>query len=78
MRAKTETKPLITCDYKHYRPGDPEFEAIASKITPINKIRSGFFDVRTLPFIEYKKNRHGIRKENVNDLFRGANKGGYQ
>lgn len=63
---------LITIDYNHYRPGDPEFEAIASKITPIAKIRSEFYNVRTLPLPEYKKNRYGIRKENVNDLYAGS------
>jgi hypothetical protein len=71
MRTKPETKSLITFDYKHYRPGDPEFEAIASKITPIREIRSEFFVIHTLPYREYRRDRRGSRNESLNDLYTG-------
>ena len=37
MKLKTK---IVSVDCKSYRPGDPEFDALASLVTPLHKIRS--------------------------------------
>jgi hypothetical protein len=67
MKLKTK---IVSVDCKSYRPGDPEFEALASLVTPLHKIRSESSAKQTLYHEENSK--YGWkRNESVNDLYAG-------
>lgn len=72
MRIKTKAKVLESVDCKCYRPGDPEFEAIVSQVTPLHKIRSDFSYQRTLYPLDERSEYSWKRNESVNDLFAGV------
>jgi hypothetical protein len=42
MKLKKEANSPESVGCKCYRPGDPEFEVLASLVTPLHKIRSEF------------------------------------
>lgn len=54
-------------EVKVYRPGDPEFDAIAKQIRPIERVRSGTSHQTTYIDAEPESVR-GLRKESVNKL----------
>ena len=65
-KANLQERESVGC--KCYRPGDPEFETLASLVTPLHKIRSEFSGKQTLSYEE--KSDYGWRRnESVNDLF---------
>ena len=72
MKIKSNAKFLESIDCKWYRPGDPEFEAIVSQVTPLHKIRSELSCQRTLYPLEERSEYGWRRNESVNDLFSGA------
>lgn len=55
-------------DVKVYRPGDPEFDAIAATITPLHKIRKGVSVESTYISAETTDDNVLRRKESVNEL----------
>lgn len=65
---KIKNMPLELVDCKCYRPGDPEFEIVASQVTPLHKIRSELSCKQTL-FHEEKSYYGWRRNESVNDLY---------
>ena len=71
MKIKTNEKSLESVGCKCYRPGDPEFEVLASLVTPLHKIRSELSCKQTL-YMEEKPNYGWKRNESVNDLYVGA------
>ena len=71
MKLKNKANSLESVGCKCYQPGDPEFEAIASQVTPLHKIRSEFCGKQTL-YQEEKPDYHWRRKESVNDLYAGG------
>jgi hypothetical protein len=71
MMLKTKANSLESVGCKCYRPGDPEFEAIASLVTPLHKIRSEFCGKQTL-YQEEKPDYSWRRNESVNDLYAGG------
>ena len=71
MMLKTKANSLESVGCKCYRPGDPEFEALASLVTPLHKIRSEFSSKHTLCYEE--KPDYGLRRnESVNELYTGS------
>lgn len=68
MKLKTKKVPLETVGCKCYRPGDPEFEIVASQVTPLHMIRSEFSGTQTL-FHEEKPDYGWKRNESVNELY---------
>ena len=70
MKLKTEAKLPESVGCRCYRPGDPEFETMASQVTPLHKIRSEFSGKQTL-YHEEKPDYGWRRNESVNDLFAG-------
>ncbi len=68
MKLKTQNVPLESVGCKCYRPGDPEFEVVASKVTPLHMIRSELSWKQTL-FHEEKSDYGWRRNESVNDLY---------
>lgn len=71
MKVKTKAKSLESVGCKCYRPGDPGFEAVASLVTPLHKIRSAFrgilpLDLDDKPICSWKRN------ESTNDLYSGT------
>jgi hypothetical protein len=71
MKVKTSSNSLESVGCRRYRPGDPEFESIASLVTPLHKIRSEFSGAQTL-YHEEKSNYSWRRNESVNDLYAGV------
>jgi hypothetical protein len=71
MNLKTKAKSLESFGCKCYRPGDPEFDAIARLVTPLHKIRSEFSGKRTLHPSDEKSDYGWRRNESVNDLYAG-------
>ena len=71
MRPKPQvTSPeIVGC--KCYRPGDPDFEFIASLVTPLNKIRSELSHTHTFIIQDRAPDFHSRRNESVNDLYTG-------
>ena len=69
QKIKTKSPESVGC--KCYRPGDPEFEALASLVTPLHKIRSEFSGKQTL-YMEEKPEYSWRRNESVNDLYAGV------
>jgi hypothetical protein len=68
MKPKTKINALESAGCKCYRPGDPEFEIVASLVTPLHKIRSEFSGKLTL----YHEDKHDYgwrRNESINDLY---------
>jgi hypothetical protein len=71
MKLKTKEKSFESVGCKCFRPGDPEFEALANLVTPLHKIRSEFSGKMTVFNVD--KHRYGWkRNESVNDLYAGA------
>jgi hypothetical protein len=70
MKLKTKVNSLNSVGCKCYRPGDPEFETVASLVTPLHKIRSEFCGSQTL-YHEEKASYGWKRNESVNDLYVG-------
>lgn len=69
LKTKANLQESVGC--KCYRPGDPEFETLASLVTPLHKIRSEFSGKQTLSYEE--KTDYGWRRnESVNDLYAGV------
>jgi hypothetical protein len=68
-KTKLKSQELVGC--KCYRPGDPEFDTIASLITPLHKIRSEVSNHRILYPLDEKSDFRWRRNESVNDLFSG-------
>ena len=68
MMLKNKAKSSESFNCKCYRPGDPEFEALANQITPLHKIRSETSYKLTL-YHEEKFDYGWRRNENVNDLY---------
>jgi hypothetical protein len=71
MKLKTKAKSLESVGCKCYRPGDPEFETLASLVTPLHKIRSEFSGTQTL-YHEEKADYGWKRNESLNDLYAGV------
>jgi hypothetical protein len=71
MKLKSKVNLLNSVGCKCYRPGDPEFETLASLVTPLHKIRSEFSGTQTL-YHEEKANYGWKRNESVNDLYAGV------
>jgi hypothetical protein len=71
MKLKTKENSLESVNCKCYRPGDPEFEALASLVTPLYKIRSELIGKQTL-YHEEMSNYGWSRNESVNDLYSGS------
>ena len=71
MKPKTKENSLESVGCKCYRPGDPEFEALASQVTPLHKIRSEFSSTQTLYHAE-KPDYGWKRNERVNVLYAGV------
>ncbi len=46
LKTKASSPESVGC--KCYHSGDPEFEALASQVTPLHKIRSEFSNKQTL------------------------------
>jgi hypothetical protein len=67
MELKTKAKLLESVGCRCYRPGDPEFEAKASLVTPLHKIRSDFSNKLTL--YQEKSSYNWRRNESVNVLY---------
>ena len=67
MKQKTIAKSLESVGCKCYRPGDDEFETIASQITPLHKIRTELSNKLTL--YQDKTNYSFRRNESVNELY---------
>jgi hypothetical protein len=70
MKIKAKANSLESVGCVSYRPGDPEFETIASLVTPLHKIRSEFSGKQTL-YQEEKPDYCWRRNESVNDLYAG-------
>jgi hypothetical protein len=70
MKLKSKAKSLEEVGCKCYRPGDPEFETLASQVTPLHKIRSELCGKQTL-YHEEKPVYVWKRHESVNDLYAG-------
>ena len=68
MKIKTSVDS-VGC--KCYRPGDPEFENLASLVTPLHKIRTEASGKQTL-YHEEKSQYGWKRNESVNDLYTGG------
>ena len=68
MKLKTKEYSPESVGCKCYRPGDPEFEAIAIQVTPLHKIRSEFSSAQTLYHVE-KPDYGWKRHETVNVLY---------
>ena len=68
MKLKTKEYSLESVNCKCYRPGDPDFEALASLVTPLYKIRAEFSRKRTLCH-EEKPDFGWRRNESVNVLY---------
>ena len=71
MKLKNKVNALESVGCKCYHPGDPEFEAIASIVTPLHKIRSELIGKQTI-YQEEKPDYHWRRNESVNDLYAGV------
>ena len=71
MKLKTRENSLESAGCKCYRPGDPEFETLASLVTPLHKIRSEYSSKQTL-YYEEKLVYSWKRNENINDLYAGT------
>jgi hypothetical protein len=71
MKLKTKENSLESVGCKCYRPGDPDFEALASLVTPLHKIRSEFSGKHTL-YHEEKPDYGWRRNESINDLYAGG------
>jgi len=71
MKLKTKEKSLESANCRCYRPGDPEFETLASLVTPLHKIRSELSGRQTL-YHEEKSSYGWRRNESVNDLYAGV------
>ena len=67
MKLKAKHIPLESVGCKCYRPGDPEFEALARQVTPLHKIRSEYFGTMTL-YPEAKRVYGWKRNESINVL----------
>lgn len=68
MKLKTKANLLESIGCKCYCPGDPEFEALASLVTPLHKIRSESSGKQTL-YHEEKPDYGWRRNESINDLY---------
>jgi hypothetical protein len=71
MKLKSKANSLEVVGCICYRPGDPEFETLASQVTPLHKIRSEFSGKQTL-YHEEKPVYGWKRHESINDLFAGV------
>jgi hypothetical protein len=71
MKLKAKANSLESVGCRCYRPGDPEFEAIASLVTPLHRIRSELIGKQTL-YQEEKSDYSWRRNESVNDLYAGG------
>jgi hypothetical protein len=69
LKTKANTQESVGC--KCYRPGDPEFEALANLVTPLHKIRSEFSGKLTI-YREEKSKYNWKRNESANDLYAGG------
>ena len=72
MRLKANVKRPEQFGCKCYHPGDPEFEALASLVTPLHKIRAKLIDIYNMPFVPYEERErsyHGRRNESVDVLY---------
>jgi hypothetical protein len=67
MKLKTNVNSVVC---KCYRPGDPEFETLASQVTPLHKIRTELCCKQTL-YHEEKASYGWKRNESVNALYTG-------
>jgi hypothetical protein len=70
MKIKTKVNHVNSAGCRCFRPGDPEFEVLASLVTPLHKIRSECSGTQTL-YQEEKARYSWKRNESFNDLYIG-------
>lgn len=58
----------MPCTTKIYKPGTPEFDAIANQIMPLNRIRKGFCEERNSLLQDSAPDYHRRRNENYSEL----------